>query len=520
MRFGIVLILFLLSACAQVGVLGGGAKDETAPQPLTEKMSPKNGATHYNGKEFIIPFDEYIKLNNPSENLIVVPPDIKPITRVVNKTLAISWSEELSPNTTYAFYLNRAIQDTKENNDSLMTFIFSTGGYIDSLSAQFFVRDAFTNTPQKKWLVGLYESFSDTVRPNYFAESMDDGQANLSYLKPGKYDVVAFFDKNKDLKHQPDEPLGFKTAAVEIIGNYSDSIAIRTYLPQLKPSVTSFKFNAPGTFTIAANRSLKSANFKINGQSVSNENSIYFNSDSLVLPFYPNDSSLYTLVASCENWTDTISLRIRQKEKTKSLQIQPEKGNDLLPLAFVRLIAAAEIEVLNAPLIKVENAKDSSNLIVHSLSSFGCRVELNFDRQDVSSVNLIFLPGAIVGKNGSNTDTLVVKINCLTSKDVGNLDVDLSSFEEDLVLEILSVNKLIESIPMPKNVRKHSFKNLKPGDYSFRIIFDENGNGRWDGGNRERKIQPEFVEKFEETKKVRANWDLEVVLKKAVDGVE
>jgi uncharacterized protein (DUF2141 family) len=520
MRFGVVLILFLFVSCAQVGVLSGGEKDETAPQPIMGQMKPKNGITSYNGKELVIPFDEFIKLNNPSENLIVVPPNIKPIAKVQNKTLLISWAEELSSNTTYAFYLNRVVQDTKENNDSLMTFVFSTGDYIDSMTALFFVRDAFTNTPQKKWLVGLYEAFSDSVRPNYFAESLDDGQVSFSYLKPGKYDVIAFYDKNKDLKHQPDEQIGFKNNSIIINGNYSDSVPIRTYLPQLKPKVTSFKFNAPGTFSIAANRSLKNASFTINSESIPKNNYIYFNSDSLLLPFYPGDSSLYTLITSGENWTDTTSLRITQKAKAKSLEIQLEKGNDLLPLALVNLIATAEVDILNASFITVENAKDSSKLIVRSLNSLGSRIEIDFERQGVSSVNLIFLPGAITAKNEANIDTLVVKINCLTSKDLGNLEVDLSSFEENLVLEILSMNKLIESVPMPKSVRTYSFKNLKPGDYSFRIIFDENGNGQWDGGNQELKIQPEFVETFEETKKVRANWDLEVVLKKAADGVK
>ncbi|MGJ8660528.1 MAG: Ig-like domain-containing protein [Bacteroidota bacterium] len=518
MRFGIVLILFLLSACAQVGILGGGPKDEDAPKPVLEKMSPKNGATSYHGKELVIPFDEFIKLNNPSENIIVVPPNIKPFAKIKKKSLVITWDEELAPNTTYAFYLNRAIQDTKENNDSLMTFVFSTGDYIDSMTAQFYVREAFGNKPQKKWLVGLYENYSDTIRPNYFAESVDDGQADLSYLKPGTYDVVAFLDKNNDLKHQPDEQIGFKSKSVEIMGNYSDSIPIRTYIPKLEPKITNFTFFSPGTFTIASNRSLKNASFSINGDNIPNDNYIYYSSDSLMFPYLPNDSSSFTLITKTNEWSDTTSIRITQREKNKPLKLKVEKSNDILPEAPVRLISSIEVDALNAPMIQVENAKDSSIRTIKNLNSQGSSIELNFDKQDLSEANIIFLPGAVTGKNGANPDTIIVKVNCLSAKDLGNMDVDVSSFEEDLVLEILLGNALIESVPMDKNKRKHSFTNLKPGDYSFRIIFDENQNGRWDGGNRELKIQPEFVEIFPETKKVRAKWDLEVVLKKPDDG--
>ncbi len=518
MRFGIVLILFFLSSCAQVGVLSGGPKDENAPQPILERMNPPNASVNYSGNTLTIPFDEYIKLNNPSENLIVVPPNIKPFAKVKNKSLIITWEEELASNTTYAFYLNRAIQDTKENNDSLMTFVFSTGDYIDSLTARFYVRESFGNTPQKKWLVGLYEEFSDTIRPNYFAESVDDGLASLSYLKPGTYEVVAFLDKNNDLKHQPDEPLGFKNKSVQIVDDFLDTVPIRTYMPQLAPKITHFSFLSPGLFAIASNRSIEKAGFTINGQNIPTENYIYLSSDSLLLPYFPNDSSLFTLIAKTSDWTDTLSLRISQKEKNKALRLKLEKGNEVLPSEPLELISTLEIETLNAQLISVQNAEDSSILIIKSLNANGSRVEINFDKENVSKANIVFLPGAIKNMASSNMDTIIINVLCLKKKDLGNMVVDISSFDQDVVLEILLGKALVKSVPMPKNKRQQSFANLKPGDYSFRIVFDENKNGRWDGGDRENKIQPEFVEIFPETKKVRANWDLEVVLKKPFNG--
>jgi|TARA_R110000737_G_scaffold151521_1_gene180797 uncharacterized protein (DUF2141 family) len=518
MRFGIVLVLFLLSSCAQVGVLGGGAKDEFAPKPDMDKMVPKNATTSFNGKEIIIPFDEFIKLKNPSETIIVVPPNIKPIAKIKKKSLVLSWEEDLSPNTTYAFYLNGTVQDTKESNDSLMTFVFSTGTYIDSLTAQFLVRDAFTNEPQKGFIVGLYEQFSDTIRPTYFTQTDAKGMATLSYLKAGKYDVAAFFDKSKDLKHQADEPFAYKNDALLLTENTTDSVPMRSYTPQQKPKITSLKFNPPGSFIIASNRSLENASFNINDVSVSADKAVYFKSDSLLIPFETSDTSLYTLIVNSTSWTDTSSLRVTQKEKKQTISLSFEKTNTILPKLPISLISSSEINSLVAPLILVEDAKDSSKLIIRSLNSLGSRIEMNFDRENVSSANLIFLPGAIVGLNGANADTLKLKIICLSSKEVGNLDVDISEFSESVILEILLGKQLIESVPMNKSQRKHQFINLKPGEYSFRFIYDENENGRWDVGNRDMKIQPEFVEVFTETQKVRANWDLEVVLKKAENG--
>lgn len=520
MRFGIILILFLLSSCAQVGVLSGGENDEFAPKPNMEKMVPKNASTSFKGNEMIIPFDEFIKLKNPSETIIVVPPNIKPIAKIKKKTLVLTWNEDLLLNTTYAFYLNGTVQDTKESNDSLMSFVFSTGPYIDSLTTEFIVRDAFTNEPQKGYIVALYENYSDTIRPTYFAQTDAQGKAILSYLKPGKYAIAAFLDNNKDLKHQADEPFGYKKETLLLTENSSDSIPIRSYIPQQRPKITSLKFNPPGSFIVAANRSLEGASFILNDIKISHDNCVYFTSDSLLLPFETSDTSRYTLIVNSPNWTDTSSVRVTQKEKKLSISLKFEKGNEILPKLPITVISSTEVKSLNAPLILVQDVKDSSNLIIRSLNSLGNRIEINFDRENVSSANLIFLPGAVVGPNGSNIDTLLLKTTCLSSKDVGNMDVDISEFTESVILEILLGKQIVESVRMASGVRKHKFTNLKPGEYSFRFIYDENENGRWDVGNRELKIQPEFVEVFTETQKVRANWDLEVVLKKAGNGKE
>jgi uncharacterized protein (DUF2141 family) len=518
MRFGIVLILFLLSSCAQVGVLTGGSKDEIAPKPNLEKMVPKNATTSFNGKELMIPFDEYIKLKNPSETIVVVPPNIKPKATIKKKTLIISWEEDLLPNTTYAFYLNGTVQDTKESNDSLMTFVFSSGTYIDSLTAEFSVRNAFTNEPQKGLIVGLYENYSDSLRPTFFTLTDAQGIAKLTHLKAGTYDLVAFLDKNKDLKHQADEVFGFKNNPISLVGNLIDTIPIRTYIPEKSPEITGLKFNSPGSFILSANRPLENARLKINGLEISNNNWIYFTPDSLLFPYEVSDSSLYTAIVVAENWTDTNSIRITQREKKKPVSLKFEKENEILPKVPFALISSAEIVHLNPELILIQNAIDSTNLIVSNMSFLGNRIVMNFDRGDVRSVNLIFLPGAIVGKQNKNADTIGLKATCLTSKDIGNLDIDLAAFTEPLILEILRGKQLIHSIPIKKSIRNQRFENLKPGDYSLRIIYDENENGRWDVGNRKLKIQPEFVEKFEETQKVRGNWDVEVVLKKAING--
>ena len=61
----------------------------------------------------------------------------------------------------------------------------------------------------------------------------------------------------------------------------------------------------------------------------------------------------------------------------------------------------------------------------------------------------------------------------------------------------------------PSSKGKEKFTFLKPGKYKFRIIFDENRNGKWDPGRYIYKIQPEEILYFEKELTLKANWEME-----------
>lgn len=52
------------------------------------------------------------------------------------------------------------------------------------------------------------------------------------------------------------------------------------------------------------------------------------------------------------------------------------------------------------------------------------------------------------------------------------------------------------------------FLNLDSGKYFIRVIFDANGNGKYDPGNFLKKIQPERVAHFEMDDEIRSDWGL------------
>ena len=165
--------------------LTGGPRDKNAPAIDSAKTTPYNGQINFSGNEIKMKFDEYIRLNKPNDNIIVLPQmEVAPTITAKNKKLSILFNEPLQENTTYTITFNGAVQDITEKNDSVFQYVFSTGDYIDSLSVRGVVKDAFTNKPVKGALVGLYpkdlEANFDSIplkfRPTYLGQTNEGGR--------------------------------------------------------------------------------------------------------------------------------------------------------------------------------------------------------------------------------------------------------------------------------------------------------------------------------------------------------
>lgn len=95
--------------------------------------------------------------------------------------MVLSWEDTLQANTTYAIYLNNAVKDISEGNDTIIQYVFSTGETLDSLNYTVQVIDAWSNDPINKCVVGLYDTTTNAIKN--FAETGVNGQAKLNYIK-------------------------------------------------------------------------------------------------------------------------------------------------------------------------------------------------------------------------------------------------------------------------------------------------------------------------------------------------
>lgn len=503
--FGFVLFA---SSCAQVGTLSGGAVDDVAPE--VKNMSPENKTVRFDGNSFEIEFKDFIKLNNPNQTISVIPPDFKVNTEIKGKTLFLSWNENLQQNTTYSIFLNKTVKDLSEGNDSIMQIVFSTGDFLDSLSYVGFVKDALTGVPNKGTLVGLFEA-ADSLKPMYFAETNATGQATFNYLKKGSYYLRAFDDANKDLKISKTERIGFQEFPVQLDSSIIDSLPISLFTPLLDPNINTFNFLSPGAFVVGANRSLNNANITLNDLVIDDSAKNFISNDSLLLYFQPGENKSIKLTVNNDLINDTSTVRLTDASKNKALSLVGPKSNSVNPNELIVFTVLDAIEQIDTSKIHLVSLPDSLPIIAYSTEILENQLVFSFNYSTFEKLLIVFDAEAVKGKTGSTNVQSIQELNLLKSNQLGVLNLDLSAYESDVILEVITAGKTIQKIPFTES-KKKQLTNLKPGDYTFKVIIDRNQNGIWDTGDFNTKKQPEEIQLFSDPTKVRANWEIELII--------
>lgn len=193
---------FLLSSCAKMGQPDGGWYDEEPPKIL--HCSPADKGTDVKTRKISIQFDEYIQVDNPTEKVVISPPQIEtPEIKAAGKRIVVDIKDSLKANTTYTVDFSDAISDNNEDNPlGNYTYTFSTGDHIDTLEVAGSVLDAQTLEPIKGILVGLYSDLADTafVKTPMLRVSRTDsrGRFIIKGIAPGSYRIYALQDADNN----------------------------------------------------------------------------------------------------------------------------------------------------------------------------------------------------------------------------------------------------------------------------------------------------------------------------------
>lgn len=525
--FFAVFMACMVTGCAKRGTISGGAKD-TIP-PVMTGSSPQNMTTNFTGNEIRINFNEYIKLKDPSKQLIISPPmETAPVITPMgssSKYINIKIKDTLKPNTTYSFNFGQSITDNNEGNPySQFKFIFSTGSYIDSLQLKGRIKDSYSKKTDNFVTVMLYEAnetFNDSTvykeKPHYVTNTLDSMvNYSLENLKEGRYYLVALKDKSNNYKFDP---------ASDKIAFLKDPITVPTdtiYQLELFKEKRPFKALKPSQ--ASANRYFAgyegdAKDIAIDVKNAATKEAIR----TMTTKVADKDSVQIWTPRNINTVADSLLVSIRKKDSIKEFVVKTKemKAADSLSIEAVQkgtlnfrdkftLKASTPLTAIDTTKITLINKDSIAVPYKMNHNAFEQKIEFDFVKEEEQKYAFTFMPGALKDFYEKENDTLKYTLTTKVMSEYGNLRITLKDAKRfPLILEVLDKDEKVMATFYSKGETYINFDAVLPNNYLLRVIYDDNSNGEWDSGNYLERRQPEEVIYFPKVIDVRANWDVE-----------
>lgn len=220
----VILGCISLASCARMGQPDGGWYDDDPPKVV--ECDPADRQAGVKAKKVTITFDEFIKLEDATNKVIVSPPQIEmPEIKSQGKKITVELKDTLKENTTYTIDFGDAISDNNEGNPmGNFTYSFSTGSQIDTCEVSGTVLDASNLEPVKGIMVGLYRAEDPdsafTTTPMLRISRTDSrGHFVIKGIALGKYRACALQDADGNFMYsQKSEILAFNHDVFEPVG--------------------------------------------------------------------------------------------------------------------------------------------------------------------------------------------------------------------------------------------------------------------------------------------------------------
>ena len=520
-----VLSIVVISGCAKRGSPSGGPVDSIPPVLIN--ASPKINSIKFDSKEIRLTFDEFVKLDNVDEQLIISPPinkssyEVKPLNGVTKKVF-LEFIDSLETETTYSINFGNSIKDNNEGNPlTFFSYTFSTGETIDSLYVRGNISDAFDKETDDYISIHLYRIdsiFNDSIiynnRPTYISNSLDSTSYQFKNIKEGKYLILALKDIDNNYFFDPFyDKIGFIDSLITLPRDSIINFKLfkeETSLIWDKPHFINSEKIGFGYYG------------KLDLKNIEIESSI---PDSVNYTYTKENEKDTLIFWLSKNSFDSLNFNLIEKDTTKLVTVKFDRAKDTLIDSLSISPKTANIIHLketfklssNIPLKNIEDSlitiRDIDSLIVPFTTSINDnldQIDIEFEVSPSDNYRVFILPEAIKDVRGVSNDSLQYNIVSQSLEDYGNVYLDvIRNSSSKFILQMIDSNG--EVIRVFKNVNQdatYNFDYVRPGKYIFRLIEDANNNDKWDTGNYLKKIKPERVYYFSNELEVRANWDL------------
>lgn len=566
-HYSILLFVLLWASCANRGIgPQGGPKDTEPPVPL--KSEPEMGALNWNGDRIEVTFNEYLELDNVSENLLMSPPQQNaPEVKARGKRLLIRFQDSLQANTTYTLDFGEAVCDYRERVPLRgYHFYFSTGPEIDTLDYCGKVFDASTLNPASGIIVGIHSDLEDsafTTKPFLrIARTDTAGYFRIGNIHPGQYRLFAVEEASRDFRLTPGEALAFADEVIEVKAPEPDTIA---------PDTLAVDSLAQDSSIVAQRIDKNLFLFKEEQQKLYLQRTLRPDQHRIQILFSSKPDSLPELHPLTDSLNYHIQYSARRDTLTMWLLDSMSIAQDSLFFAirYRRTDSIYQLEwasdtiraIWRAPRLsaKAKEALDRKNrnrrlelscnartgFEIYDTLRLRCATPLTaierdsihlFERVDsilkpmpftmapfdsLSHQLLFYAKFKPEGKYELHLDsgalqdvygitqlkqTYAMQVKSL--QDYSTIRIKLNPMVEKARIQVLnSKDEVLRELPATKEGA--FFEYLKPDTYYFRMYMDENEDGRWTTGEWSSKRQPEPIYYFPGKLQTKSNWDFE-----------
>ena len=449
---GTFFLTFSSTGCANIIPPSGGPRDSLPPQLVL--ATPGDSTLNFRDNRITLTFDEYVDLQEVQNNLLFTPTfEINPEVSVRLKTVSVRFRDSLLPNTTYVLNFGNAIRDINESNPVRnFTYVFSTGNVLDSLTLSGRVLLAENGKTDSTLTILLHRNLDDSAvikqRPVYIARLNGDGTFRFTNLPRDTFAIYALGDAGIVRRYQNKATQYFAFSDEPVVAGASDSILLYAYKEAPAAGTTGAATGNRSTTTPGGAERLR---FTAAAGAVDLQGDFIL---TFPVPIRNFDSTQLSL--STDSTFTTVPFATRLDSTRTELRIRsPWREGTQYNLVLNRAFAE---DTLGRRLLKT----DTLNFSTKKRSDYG-RLNLRIRNMDTA---------------------------------------------RNPVLQFVQNSQVIQAVPIRSGV--YTSRLFPPGEYELRILYDQNGNGKWDPGEFFRaKRKPEIVQPIRQNITIKADWDNE-----------
>ncbi len=515
-QFYFLFIIVFISSCASIRYPEGGPKDEEPP--ILSAIKPDLPKTRFNDKKIELQFNEYIKNEDYTKEILFSPP-LKSPAKVLTygKKIKIVLPKNLDDDLTYLLTIGKNIKDFNEGNTltNILQFPFTKSNEFDTCSIYGELVKTHPKMNLDNYIIFLYDYDSITSQnfqnkiPMYFGLVYENYQYKLNYVKPGKYKILAVQDKNNDFKFNDGENIGIdELISIDLTKNFKQEFDLFCFpndvqAPKIKKSYWKDSLN----YWIEFSEPILKDSLKIQASS----NYKFIANEQKLEIFFPEpikDSiniKLWHVLDTLGNSLDTVFKIALNKTNSYSRKFQIDKP-DVTPKYWI-FKANSVLQKNNLSYIKVlDTLKNDIQLPIYVNDNF-IKIEVE-GKVDTGQVYTVLIDSLFLSYQNQKLDsTLQFKITHKIPEDFyGYLKLNIQCDYPNFIGFLKNTQTKETKVFKDKNL---IFNDLDPGKYQIIIIDDEDGNGLWTSGNLNSLKLPEDIYIFSQELDIKPKMKIE-----------